>query len=176
MAPSLEDIRTTRDDEQLYKLLSAYLEELFPPEQQEDRDRILVALANSPRGMRAMAGTYDLDVSMAVDDLAWHFGNHNDDRFLEETVTSLKELEAPEVAEIFLSAWEIVKPYLPEIRSRNWERKDFSEYLERTGIQSRTEPLSRRMWAIRKECGDLGFMRFWVDYARKYPERCVRIS
>lgn len=110
---------------------------------------------------------------MALDDLAWHFGNHNDDRFLEETVAGLRELEAFEAADIFLSAWGIVKPFLPELRSSNWDHEEFSDYLEKTGIQAKTDPLSRRMWEICKQGGDLGLMRYWLGYARKYPERCV---
>ena len=65
--------------------------ESFPPELQKNRDEFYSVLLASPRRLRAMAGVYDLDVSMSLDDLAWHFGNHNDARFLEETVTSLKE-------------------------------------------------------------------------------------
>ena len=56
-----------------------------------------------------MVGIYDLDVSMTLDDLAWHFGNHNDERFLQETVASLMELEAKDAAALFSAAWDILQ-------------------------------------------------------------------
>jgi hypothetical protein len=121
MKLSLADIQNEKDDERLFKLLTSALNELFPPDVQNDQNQFVIALTNAPSGLRAMAGTFDLDVSMSLDDLAWHFGNHNDERFLQETVASLRELEALEAADIFLSAWEIVKPYLPEIRSKDWD-------------------------------------------------------
>jgi hypothetical protein len=121
MKLSLADIQNEKDDERLFKLLTSALNELFPPDVQNDQNQFVIALTNAPSGLRAMAGIFDLDVSMSLDDLAWHFGNHNDERFLQETVASLRELEALEAADIFLSAWEIVKPYLPEIRSKDWD-------------------------------------------------------
>ena len=121
MKLSLADIQNEKDDERLFKLLTSALNELFPPDVQNDQNQFVIALTNAPSGLRAMAGIFDLDVSMSLDDLAWHFGNHNDERFLQETVASLGELEALEAADIFLSAWEIVKSYLPEIRSKDWD-------------------------------------------------------
>ena len=35
-------------------------------------------IRNLPLGLRAMAATYELDVSLALDDLGWHFGNWHD--------------------------------------------------------------------------------------------------
>jgi hypothetical protein len=115
--------------------------------------------------LRAMAGSYDLDVSMALDDLAWHFGSDNDERFLEETVTSLKELEADKAASLFSAAWDISKPYLREIREKNWDAEDFHEYLDRMRIQSKIDPLNDEMWAICKACGERGLLQYWLTYA-----------
>jgi hypothetical protein len=74
---------------------------------------------------------------------------------------------------LFVAAWEIVKPYLDEIRTRDWKGAAFSDFLERTGIQVKTDLLSERMWQISKEQGKLGLMAYWIRYARKYPERCI---
>jgi hypothetical protein len=90
---TLADIQNANTDEDLFQRLSSTLTEVFPPELQDNRDQFYAALLAAPRGLRAMAGTYDLDVSMSLDDLAWHFGNHNDERFLEETATGLRELD-----------------------------------------------------------------------------------
>ncbi len=173
MSLTLASIQAAADDNSLFQLLSDELSEQFPPELQQDRERFLLALKKAPPGLRSMAGTHDLDGSMALDDLAWHFLNHNDERFLRETVSSLRQLEAAEAAEVFLVAWDMVKPYLSEIRTHDWEADELHEYLDRTGIQEKVDPLSERMWAISARCGDLGLMQFWVNYARKYPERCV---
>jgi len=173
MTLSLSDIQNAKNDEDLFQRLSTALSEAFPPELQDDRDRFYAALLSASRGLRAIAGIYDLDVSMSLDDLAWHFGNHNDERFLQETVTSLRELESNEAAALFSTAWDIVKPYMPEIRAKDWEAGEFHDYLDRTGIQSWIDPLNEDMWAICKACGERGLMQYWVTYARKYPERCV---
>lgn len=164
------------DDEQLFRLISEALEQLFPASVKNDPERFLAALDAAPRVLRAMAGIYDLDVSLALDDLAWHFGNHSDERFLRETAGALQELEAFEAAEIFVSAWEIVKPFLSEIRESESRIGDFNDYLERTGIQSRVDPLNERMWAICKKCGRNGLLQYWLSYARKYPQRCLKPS
>jgi hypothetical protein len=44
-----------------------------------------------PPGLRAMTAIYQLDVSMALDDLGWHFGNWPDRALREETLQGLKE-------------------------------------------------------------------------------------
>jgi hypothetical protein len=176
MALTVAEIETAKDDEQLFTLLTSTIGELFPPDLQGNREQFLAALAEAPRGLRAMAGIYDLDMSMALDDLAWHFGNHNDERFLNETAASLREIEAAEAADIFVSAWEIVKPHLSEIGSKDWKAEEFTEYLDKTGIQSRMKPLNERMWAICRQCGVRGLTQYWLTYARKYPERCVELQ
>lgn len=174
MALTLQAIEAA-DDEQLFRLISGALEDLFPDSIKNDPERFLAALETAPRGLRAMAGIYDLDVSLALDDLAWHFGNHSDERFLRETAAALTELEAFEAAQMFVSAWEIVKPFLPEIHDGS-KISDFNDYLERTGIQSRVDPLNERMWAICKKCGRNGLLQYWLSYARKYPQRCLKPS
>jgi hypothetical protein len=121
-----------------------------------------------------MVGIYDLDVSMTLVDLAWHFENQNDERFLQETVARLMELEANDAETLFSAAWDILQPYLPEIPGKDWNAEAPHDYLDRTGIQSRIDPLNEDMWAICKACRKLGLMQYWLTYARKYPERCVR--
>jgi len=63
---SLEKLRETKEDDELFKLLSEALAALFPPEVQSDGDLFLASLAVAPRGLRAMAGIHDLDVSIAL--------------------------------------------------------------------------------------------------------------
>ena len=108
MGLTIDGLTSAKDDNDLFDLLSTELNERFPADLQENRDQFLTELAASPRGLRAMAGIFDLDVSLSLDDLAWHFGNHNDERFFNETALGLRELDACEAADIFLAAWEIV--------------------------------------------------------------------
>lgn len=61
---TVSGIQRIDNDEQLFNLLSTALQELFPPELQGNRDEFLAALALAPRGLRAMAAIYDLDVSI----------------------------------------------------------------------------------------------------------------
>jgi hypothetical protein len=168
-----EAIKNASNDEELLQLLSNELQRHFPSEVQSDIDSYIAALKVAPVGLRAMAAVHPLDESMTLDDLAWHFGNQDDDRLLEETIEGLKVLGADEAAHIFTAAWEIIKPFLPEIRSTDWQTNDPSDYFERTGIQSKVDPLSQRMSQICDEAGQFGLMQYWVTYARHYPEKCV---
>jgi hypothetical protein len=173
MPLTVAKIQSAKDDDELFQLLSGALNERFSSEVKGSTDEFLTALAAAPRGLRAMAAIFELDVSMTLDDLAWHFLNHNDERIAEETLLGLKELGATETADIFGSAWEIVKPSLPKIRATDWEDEDPHEFFETGGIQSRIDPLNDRLWAICKTCGDNGLLQYWLEYARKHPERCV---
>jgi hypothetical protein len=51
-----------------------------------------------------MAATFELDVSMALDDLGWHFVNWTHRGFCDATLWGLRELEAGEYADMFVKA------------------------------------------------------------------------
>src|SRR5579863_4145233 len=112
MPLTVEWIRAANDDDALFGLLSGELQRLLPREVLGDRDLYQATLRSMPRGLRAMAGMHFFDVNMALDDLAWHFGNQNDERDLSETLSGLRELELSAVADCFQSAWKIMEPYL----------------------------------------------------------------
>jgi len=116
---------------------------------------------------------HEFDVSMALDSLAWHFGNQNDDRDLRETLNSLRELELSEIAEMFEQMWEFMKPHMRELQSGDFGGKEFSEWLEEIGAEEFADKKDRYIWDFCKKAGDLGLMQSWVLYARKYPERCI---
>ena len=55
MGLSPASIQAAKDDDgKLFDLLSAALNELFPPHIQKDPDQFLTALAAAPRGLRAI--------------------------------------------------------------------------------------------------------------------------
>jgi len=45
-----------------------------------------------PTGLRAMAATAYLDISLALDDIAWHFLNFGEPNHVTETEAGLREL------------------------------------------------------------------------------------
>jgi hypothetical protein len=173
MALTVETIRTAENDEALYNLLSRELQRLLPEHLQEDRDRYHAALEHLPRGLRAMAGMHFFDVSMTLDDLAWHFGNQNEERDLHETLNGLRELELFEVADRFERAWKIMEPHFETIRGESVGSDNFYDWSESVGAQQQIEPMNDFIWDYCKKAGDSGLLSSWPVYARKFPERCV---
>jgi hypothetical protein len=167
-------ICNARSDDDLYRVLQANLDSVFPAEVLQDQAIFLSQLRTAPRGLRAMAATYDLDVSMALDDLAWHFTNHPDIAFAEETLLGLRELEATEAADIFEKALSIIEPHLLELKEfLASDNRDINDWLESKGIQAQMDPLNRQMWKLLDDRPREGLFKYWYAYARKYPERCV---
>jgi hypothetical protein len=175
MALTVSQIQTAKSDDELFRLLTTELDEVLPRKLRRDRPVFLSKLQSLPRGLRAMATTFDLDVSMALDDLAWHFTNHYDLDLYEETLQGLKELGAVESAELFAQAYAILEPYWNELGAvvNGQEFEERHAWLNQTGIQKSIDPLNDRMWNLIKQMPDHGLMQYWIDYARKFPERCV---
>jgi len=173
MALTIDAIRAAKNDEDLVDLLTSELQRLLPDEVQQDRERFHKTLETVPRGLRAMAGIHEFDVSMALDDLAWHFGNQNDERDLKETLNGLRELELTEIADLFQNAWEIMKPHMAALQSGDFGGKEFSDWLEDIGAQQQIDPMNDIIWDFCKKAGGLGLLQSWVRYARMYPERCI---
>src|SRR3954465_13728931 len=101
MSLTIKQIRGAGDGA-LMDLLLVELKHTFPPSVRNDPIVFLSRFQSAGKGMQAMALTYDLDVSLTLDDLAWHFVNHHDSWDLAgETMKGLYELEANELAAIF---------------------------------------------------------------------------
>ena len=173
VAITIEQIRAAENDKALFDLLSGELERLLPEEKQEDRDWYYKTLETLPRGLRAMAGMHFFDVSMSLDDLAWHFGNQNEDRDLRETLNGLRELELFEIADRFEKAWGLMEPHFEAIRSGEVNSRNFYDWLEQIGADKKFDPMNDFIWDYCKQAGDLGLLSSWPVYARKYPERCI---
>jgi hypothetical protein len=173
MALTIETIRSTEDDETLVDLLSDEARRLLPDELFKDPDRYYQSLESVPRGLRAMAGIYPFAVSMDMDNLAWHFSNHNDRRHIQETLNGLRELELPQIADLFEGAWRIMKPHLDELRPGHYREISFTKWANENGIQQQIDPMNKIIWKFCDESGSLRLLQSWVLYARKYPGRCV---
>ncbi len=105
---TLEAIKSSSDDE-LFSLLGKELESRIST--QRDSPDFVAQIRHLPAGLRAMAATYELDVSLALDDLGWHFGNWHNADLAEETARGLEELGASELARVFREAFQLAKTY-----------------------------------------------------------------
>jgi hypothetical protein len=173
MALTMEQIRSAGSDDELLNLLGGELQRLFPEEVRNDPIVFLSRLHGAPSGLRAMAVTYELDISMTLDDLAWHFVNyHSSLELAEETITGLIELEATEAAGIFREALAIIKPHWQELEHIA-QSKAAQDWLDSKGIQDLMNPLNDRMWKLLKQHDKSSVMSLWAAFARKHPERCI---
>ena len=163
---TIRKILSTKDDEVLYKLLAAELSHRIPS--YKDADDLFQKLQPLPIGLRAMAATYQLDVSMALDDLGWHFWNWASKDLSNETVWGLKELGAVKEAEIFEQAFNITIPFWNIII----ESPDFVKWYSDSDLEKALDPLNDEMWKLMHYHGETGtyLLDRWVPYARKNPD------
>ncbi|MEY4918314.1 MAG: hypothetical protein RL616_2227 [Verrucomicrobiota bacterium] len=162
MPLTVQQIVASKSDKELLGLMSAELEQHLG--RQISNDALVKAIQTLPTGLRAMAATHRLDVSMAINDLGWHFHNHPHRELCAETSRGLRELEAFEIFEIFESARSLIEPH--------WEKlASFASWYETSGVEAAMRPLNQRLWKICSQSPEYGLMQFWLSYARSYPER-----
>jgi hypothetical protein len=153
-------------DDQLFKLLGVELERRLPNGRRAD-DRFVSQLRALPRGLRAMAATYELDVSLALDDLGWHFGNWHHLALGKETLDGLRELGADAMAEVFGRAFEIAQEYWEQLGSEDW-----SDWYNGSPLERRLRPLNNKASRIWHR-SDRGLFALWIAYARQFPDRLM---
>ncbi|MGA2653654.1 MAG: hypothetical protein ABSF28_24305 [Terracidiphilus sp.] len=127
------------------------------------------SLESLPSGLRAMAATHWLDISMTLDSITWHFGNFGEPNLVAQTEAGLHELGLHDLASCFCDAKELM---LPLLANRTESDGDPYEILEREGVRAAADTLDRRAWDL----DDLGpgkslIYDAWVKYARQYPEK-----
>jgi hypothetical protein len=166
LTPAL--IARTRSDERLFKRLGAELTRTLGPgaASGDDLDAFVRRLGQLPRGLRAMAAVYELDVSMTLDDLGWHFANWHHLGLAQETLLGLRELQAADAAAIFEQALAIV--------SKHWEffgAPDFVQRYDDSAVERALSPLNSRYWNLFDSTSGsaTGLLDYWVPYARNYP-------
>jgi hypothetical protein len=153
---------TACSDDELFTLLGKELEKRISAKR--DSPAFAAEIQKLPVGLRAMAATYELDVSLALDDLGWHFGNWHDSLLADETARGLEELDAKELAIVFKDALQAAIRYWNELGSENW-----TEWYVGSPLEKEIEPLNEQAWAILED-KKRGIFQYWVDYARKHPE------
>jgi hypothetical protein len=158
-----------KDDASLMKELEKFLT-ARTSENPYAADGVFAAnIALLPAGLRAMAATHWLDISLTLDSLTWHFGNFGELHLVAETECGLRELGLHQLASCFVEAKELMLPLLAQ---RTEADGDPHEILERAGLEARADELNRRAWAL----DDLGsgksvIYEAWIRYTRQYPER-----
>jgi hypothetical protein len=153
-------------DDDLFELLVNELERRLPNGRRPD-DGFVGELRKLPPGLRAMAATYELDVSLSLDDLGWHFGNWHHMGLAQETAAGLDELGAAEMADIFRKAFRLARDYWSELGSEDW-----TKWYRTSALHKALHPLNLAAWAV-WETKEQGLFRHWLDYARRFPERLV---
>ena len=131
--------------------------------------RFAATIAVLPPGLRAMAATHCLDISLTIDSMTWHFGNFGEPGLVAETETGLRELGLHELALCFAEAKELMLPLLAQ---RTEADGDSDEILERAGLETSAEELNLRAYELFKRgTGKSLIYEAWIRYARKHPER-----
>jgi hypothetical protein len=157
----VEAIDSSSDDE-LFSLLGRELERRISAAR--GSPEFIAEIHKLPVGLRAMAATYELDVSLALDDLGWHFGNWHSIDMAQETARGLEELGAADLARIFREAFRIAQQYWTELGAEDW-----MDWYHGSPFETATKPLTEQARSICDK--NQGIFKYWVDYARRYPER-----
>lgn len=162
-------ILAAKTDEELYSLLASELMRLIEPCSDSTIKEFLSNLPSLPIGLRSMAAVYDLDVSLTLDDLGWHFMNRYSIDFAKETLAGLRELNTPH-AEIFAEAINIACKHWDFIGSPNF----INEYLD-SPLDLELAPLDELMWELQgfRDNPGRSILDYWPPYARKYPEKVI---
>lgn len=102
-------------------------------------------LKSLPIGLRAMAATHWLDISLTLDSLTWHFGNFGEPGLVAATEAGLLELGLLELAWCFHEAKKLMMPLISE----RTDSETSDDVLERKHMQQFAEELNRKARALR---------------------------
>ncbi len=124
------------------------------------------AISHLPIGLRAMAATHHLDISLTLDDIGWHFLNFGEPNFVRETEAGLDELGLHDMARWFAEAHAIVNSLRSEIEASD----DFHECLIQHGQMDRIVELTGKAEPSGKPGNKSLIYEAWVRYAREHPD------
>lgn len=161
---TLKQINGARDNEKLFALLAEELQRLLPKGRSATDEFVADLYALRP-GWRAMAATFELDVSLALDDLGWHFANWHHLGLARLTLEGLRELESAPLASIFERALDLALAYWDRLGEPDW-----SDWYDGSPLDIDLSPLNRQAWDLLNK-NEMGIFDDWIRYARRYPER-----
>jgi hypothetical protein len=126
-------------------------------------------LASLPLGLRAMAATHWLDISLTLDSITWHFLNFGETNLVAATEAALHELGLEELATCFTDAKNLMLPALAKTTAAD---NDLNELLDRLGIDEQASTLNKRAWDLDNlGSGRSVIYESWIRYTRQFPER-----
>jgi hypothetical protein len=156
------------DDEELLKEIFSLLSKSVNPiaDPYSEDGSYVAAIAGLPTGLRAMAATHHLDISLTMDDIGWHFFNFGEPGLVRETETGLRELGLGDIADYFSEAHAIVTPLKAEITKTD----DYFECLESRGLMARIDELTDKASDKQPALSGSPIYAAWIKYARAHPE------
>lgn len=158
-----------KEDESVLNEINAILSNRLTGNPYSTDGSFAANLAKLPPGLRAMAATHWLDISLTLDSITWHFGNFGEPHLVEEAEAGLKELGLDELAQCFREAAELMIPFMAKHADSDLDPSDLFELDE---VKDQVQQLDQRAWDLDKAApGDSIIYSAWVRYARAHPER-----
>jgi len=162
--PALE-----KDDEGLKKDLEQLLAASVSGDPYGADGSFARSIAQLPPGLKAMAATHWLDISLTLDSITWHFGNFGEPGLVAETEAGLRELGLDELVQCFVEARDLMVPILAK---RTAADGDPYEILEHARLREQGEKIDRRARAADNlKPHESVIYAAWIRYTRQYPER-----
>lgn len=125
-------------------------------------------LSSLPRGLRAMAATHWLDISLTLDSLTWHFGNFGEPALVAQTEEGLRDLGLTDLASVFREAAALMTPFIDQMSPEHLP----DELLKNAGLDERGRDLDNKAWKLLEAGSDKSAIyAAWVRYAREHPEQ-----
>lgn len=157
-----------KDDEALLEELQSILTERVKGDPYREDGGFAAGIAALPVGLRAMAATHWLDISLTLDSITWHFGNFGEPGLVAETEAGLRELGLCDLAAVFCDARDLMVPLFKE----RGPDEDPDDLYARKGVQQQVEALDDRAWALDNLRGTRSVIyEAWVRYTRQHPDR-----
>jgi hypothetical protein len=171
-----DDQVLSKPDEELLEALFSLLQVRSQGASAYSEDGSYAALIRTlPVGLRAMAATHWLDLSLTLEDLGSHFLNFGEEGLVKETILGFRELGLLEFEAPFVEAFNLIQPIRNEVNVDN-----FDDYLETHGqslriqeLNARIQELNARAGEFVKQCdqvGDSAIYGAWIKYTREHPE------
>lgn len=161
-------------DKQLLEELFSILSKRMTGDPYGEDGAYVAALRELPVGLRAMAATHHLDISLTLDDIGWHFLNFGEPGLVAETEAGLRVLGLADLADWFAEARDIMGPLRHEISAP----EDYGECLTRHGRMDRINELSDKAQDLGIGCSEdvsgSPIYDAWIKYARQHPEEVFR--
>lgn len=157
------------DNELLDKLLGILTDKVKANPYSAEPD-LANEIQSLPVGLRAMAATHWLDLSLTIDSMTWHFGNFGEPGLVAATYNGLIELGLTELAACFAEARDFIQPIL---RNRKPEDGDLYEIVEKLGLGALRSEIDARGEALAGVGpGETSTIyTAWIQYAREHPDR-----